>query len=125
MQRMGNPVFCNVFLFMDLSKTLELDKVARFNGEYNGEKFWFEAKQEMLTPRFLQQVKDWDTEPIKKAQAMSEVFTDWDIDMNGEPYPPTMENLSRVPDKFLEYCLNLVVESWQGNPPKPEESPST
>jgi hypothetical protein len=110
---------------MNLAIALELDKVTRFDDEYNGHKYWFEAKAEMVTPRFLQQVKEWDADPIKKAIAMSEVITAWDIDMNGEPFPPNAENLSRTPNKFLDRMLDKIAESWQGNPTKPDESPST
>ena len=110
---------------MNLAKVLELDKTVRIEDEYNGEKYWFEAKAEMVTPRFLQQVKEWDADPIKKAIAMSEVITAWDIDMNGEPFPPTFENLDSLPPKFLSRLINKIAETLNGDPTKPDESPST
>ena len=106
---------------MDLTKVLKLDAVSRFEGEMNGEKFWFEAKEEMLTPAFLLQLKEWDTDPLASAKALSSVITDWDVEMDGKPYPPTEENLREVPKKFLTHCLNIIVESWAGNPQKPSE----
>ena len=106
---------------MDLTKALELDKVSRFDSEYNGEKFTFSAKSEMLTPAFLDNLKEWDAKPLACAEALSGIITEWDIEMNGQPYPPTAENLAQVPKKFLNFLLSEIVESWQGNPQKPSE----
>jgi hypothetical protein len=113
------------FLDMDLTKALNLDKVSRFEGEMNGEKFWFEAKEEMLTPAFLNTLKEWESDHLGCAEQMAKVIVAWDVELDGKPYPPTAENLANVPKKFLTHCLNIIVESWQGNPPKPSESASS
>ena len=113
------------FFIMNLATTLELDKVSRFESEYNGEKFWFEVYEEMLTPAFLNDLKHWDDEPLACAEALARAIPRWGIDMNGEPFPPTAENLAQVPKKFLNHLLTVIVESWQGNPQKPSESASS
>jgi hypothetical protein len=105
---------------MDLKKVLDLDKTEKFNGEFNGEKFTFHAKSQMLTPEFLQQLADLSTKPIEYANAMSGVITEWDITMgkdakgNPIPYPPTFDNIKKIPREFLEYILDVIAESWAG-----------
>lgn len=106
---------------MNLATALQLDKVSRFESEYNGEKFWFDAREEMLTPAFLNNLKEWDNDPLACAEALAGCITDWDIDMNGKKYPPSAANLAQIPKKFLNHLLTVIVESWQGDPQKPSE----
>ena len=113
------------FSFMDLKKAYNLEKVTRFDDEVNGEKFWFEARDEMMTPAFLAQLDNWDTDHIGCCKAVASVVTNWDIEMDGQPFPPTVENLAQVPKKFIAHIVNTISKSWQGNPQKPDESAST
>jgi hypothetical protein len=106
---------------MNLATALQLDKVSRFESEFNGEKFWFDAKEEMLTPAFLDNLKNWDSDPLACAEALAGCITAWDIDMNGKKFPPTAANLAQIPKKFLNHLLTVIVESWQGDPQKPSE----
>jgi hypothetical protein len=110
---------------MNLAKALDLEKVTRFNDEINGEKFWFDAKDELMTPEFLNQLDNWDTDHLGCCKAMASIITDWDVEMDGEPFPPTAENFAKVPKKFSAHIINTIAASWQGNPQKPDESAST
>lgn len=106
---------------MDLTKALNMDAVTRFHGEINGEKFWFDAKEEMVTPLFQEQLQNWDKDPRACAQALTDIIVDWDIEQDGKKVEITVETLIRIPKKFHTYCLNQIIESWQGNPPTPSE----
>ena len=110
---------------MNLAKVLELDKTVRIEDEYNGEKYWFVVKSEAISQRLLQQELEWNDTPKLKSQALSEIITAWDFDMNGEPFPPTFENLDSLPPKFLSRLINKIAETLNGDPTKPDESPST
>ena len=110
---------------MDLEKAYDLDKVTRFHGEINGEKFWFDAREEMITPLFQEQLMNWDKDPRACAEALTTIITDWDVEIKGVKVPIEVDSLVRIPKKFHTYCLNAIIESWQGDPPKPEESAST
>jgi hypothetical protein len=35
----------------------------------------------------------------------------WDIDWDGEPFPPTAENMARIPIDFATELLNRLMES--------------
>lgn len=100
---------------MDLTKALNLDETVTFNDEYNGESFSFTAKKNVLTPLLLQTFSDVQTRPIGQAEILASVITEWTIDMAGEPFPPTVENLSKVPTEFLWQVFNKIAESWSGN----------
>ena len=110
---------------MDLEKVYDLEKITRFHSEVNGEKFWFDAKEEMITPLFQEQLFNWDKDPRACAEAFSEILTDWDIEKAGKKVGLDVESLMRIPKKFHNHCLDVIIKSWQGDPPKPSESSST
>jgi hypothetical protein len=70
----------------------------------------------------LEQFATLKTEPIGIAKSLASILTDWSIDMGGEPFPPTAENLERVPVDFLTRIIERLGESWSGNAPKPSKS---
>lgn len=109
---------------MDLQKALDLEKVTTFDDEWNGEKFSFTAKTNALTPRVLDQFANIQTQPIGLAKSLANILTDWTINMGGEAFPPTAENLERVPVEFLTRIIERLGESWSGNAPKPSKSQS-
>lgn len=104
---------------MDIATTLE--KQADLKGEWNGEAFSFSVKVNSMTPQFLQAYKDIDDKPIGLASALSGTITAWDIDLNGQPFPPTEGNLAACPAPFLFYLVGKVSEVWSGNEKPPEE----
>jgi hypothetical protein len=107
---------------MDIKKTV--DKVERFDGEWLGEKFWVEAKTYALTPDVIQKFANMRNKPSEFAYAMADILTAWDVDWNGEPFPPVGANLLKTSQAFLEHILDLVAESWSGNAQRPSDSAS-
>lgn len=108
---------------MDINEAFELDKTVRFDDcEWNASPFWFEAKENMLTPRLMQQLSDIDKKPDEIAQALSEVVTNWNLTNSEEDYPPTFDNLSRLPLQFLVYLIEKLSEVMQGNVQTPSGS---
>lgn len=102
-----------------------LNKTARLEIEYNGQTVWFEAKTNALTPRFLDQVSNIQADVKLLAKALASVLTAWDIDLDGEPFPPTEENLLDVPTPFLTAIIEKMSEAWAGDVGKPLASAST
>lgn len=100
---------------MDLQKTLNLADTVVFDDEYNGEKFSFTARKNVLTPKLLQAFTDVQSRPIGQAEILADILTEWTIDMAGQPFPPTNENLSILPTEFLWQVFNKIAESWSGN----------
>lgn len=110
---------------MNLTKALELDKVERFESEFNGEKFWFEAKASKLTPKFHQAIIDVSAQPMKLAEELAGVITAWNIFLHEDgDFPPTLENLSGTPEDFIFHLVNVIAESWTGKKQEPSNSQS-
>lgn len=107
---------------MDISKVLELDKTAKFKDEWNGVPYSFEAKTSIITPKFLQSLADLESKPMEFAAEVSRFMVSWDIDFAGEEFPPTAENLQRLPIEFSVRLVEKVGESWSGNEQKPKRS---
>lgn len=93
---------------MNIKTALQLDKSVTIAGEYNGERFSFTAMTNVITPRFLQRINDANERPIEFAAALAEIIPEWDLDMEGEPFPPTAENLAILPTDFLAHLFNLI-----------------
>lgn len=91
-----------------------LNKTQRIDGEWNGEKFWFECKTNALTPKFLASFTSLQTDPMELAAALADVITAWDLDADGEPFPPTKDNFASMPVDFLAYMIERMSEIWAG-----------
>lgn len=103
----------------------DLNEIEKFTSEWNGEAFSFSAKKHALTPRVLQDFKEIEGEPIKIASVLSDMITAWDVDENGEPLLPTVENLERLPVEFLVHIITVLGEKWQGKKQTPRPSQSS
>lgn len=106
---------------MDIKKVLKLDETTTFESEWNGEKFSFDARTNILTPEWLQMNTDVDEKPENLARMLANTLTNWDITMGDDPFPPTFENLRKVPKNFLWHVISKISESWSGNEQPPEE----
>jgi len=94
------------------------------SSEYKGHKYQVEVYDNALSPQIMQCFQDVKEKPIEFATALSKIIKGWDIDMNGEPFPPNFENLSKCPADFLGHILELVSENWQGKSQTSEQSAS-
>lgn len=45
---------------------------------------------------------------------MTEIIFDWDIENNGEPFPPTYENISSIPVEVLGILLSGIIDGVNG-----------
>lgn len=100
---------------MNLTKVLDLDATERFDSEFSGEPFWFEAKAHKLTPNFHQAIVDAAKQPVQLAQRLAEVITDWNIFLLEEgDFPPTADNLAKTPEDFVFHLVDVIAASWQG-----------
>ena len=106
---------------MNIAETLE--KTAPFSFEYKGETVSGNIREEaVMSPDFIEGMGAFKDKPTEMARVFSDVITDWDIDMNGEPYLPTFENLRRLPFPFFEAMIEEITESFLG---KPQTSPAS
>jgi hypothetical protein len=96
---------------MNLKEALELENSKTVPGEYKGNPFTLEIRTNIITPRFMQQLADVTARPIEMANMLADVLKSWDIDMEGEPFPPTAKNHSIVPIDFLTLVFELITNS--------------
>jgi len=92
-----------------------LTQTEPFSIEWNGETVTFQAYKNALTPQLSQQWVDAARKPLGLAYFAASVVESWDVDMNGEPFPPTPDNFAIIPTKFIEKMLDMVAESWTGD----------
>ena len=110
---------------MNLTKALDLEKVERFDSEFNGEAFWFEAKAHKLTPRFHQAIIDAAAQPVKLSAELADVLTDWSVYLHESgDFPPTADNLAGIPEEFIYHVVDLIAQSWAGKKQQPSNSQS-
>ncbi len=83
--------------------------------------------EKCLTPAFLDSLTQYEAkkDSMSIAKHISKNLVSWDLTWNGEPFPPTVENLTEVCDfDFLMQIVTAISESFAGNAPKPTKSPS-
>lgn len=106
---------------MKLNELLDLDKTETFQTEWNNKSFEFTARTNILTPEWLQLHTDVSGKPINLATMCAEVLTQWTI----EDYPPTLENLKKLPTSFLWHLVAKMSETWNGDAEDKKKSPKT
>lgn len=99
-----------------------IDKTVEIEFEYKGELVKMEIVEEAMTPGFSQSLQDVDKNPIELASAFASVTKDWNIDYNGEPFPPNLENFKRLPMSFYEKAMEALGESFAGKQQTSSES---
>lgn len=99
-----------------------IDKTVDLTFEYNGESVTLQVREESLSPQFEQSLQDTVKRPLAAAEAFARVIVSWDIDYNGDPFPPTVDNLKILPVSFYEAVMSAVGEMFQGKLKKSEQS---
>jgi hypothetical protein len=66
---------------------------------------------------FEQALADAKGEPRRAAAAIAERVIEWSLNADGEPFPPTAENIGLLESDFLGCVVKALAE--KGNPTKP------
>jgi len=93
--------------------------------EYEGERLNVEYRPAALTGALVDRVTTAAGEHGQSAviaEALSEVVAGWDATADGQPYPPTPENLLALPLRLLSEVFRVVVQD--AAPPPPNAAPS-
>lgn len=114
------------------SKAKTLKKVFKyeFNSEDGSnavENIEIEFYEKCLTPAFLDALTKYEEkrDSVSIAKHLAKNIVSWNLDWNGEPFPPTEENLSEVCDfDFLMQLVTAISETFAGKKPTQTESPS-
>lgn len=109
-----------------LKKTFDYKYIDE-NGVEQSEPISIEFYEKCLTPAFLDALTQYDNkkDSVAIAKHLSKNIVAWDLTWNGEPFPPTVENLTEVCDfDFLMQLITTIAESFGGNEPKPTKSQS-
>ncbi len=82
------------------------------------------VKEHSLTPRILTTMQELakNEDVTELPVVLAQIVTNWSIDADGEPFPPTLENLNKLPVNFLAAMAEAVAGVWAGNAPKPNPS---
>ena len=56
------------------------------------------------------------------ADMLAGLIAEWDLDLNGEPFPPTAENIVELPVEFVAALAEKSFTRLFPNPPKAENS---
>lgn len=86
-----------------------------------------EFYEKCLTPAFLDALTQYEAkkDSVAIAKHISRNLVSWDLTWNGEPFPPTVENLTEVCDfDFLMQIVTAISETFAGKKPTPTESPN-
>lgn len=54
----------------------------------------------------------------RMSHALAKILDRWDIDLDGEPFPPTQENIYEMDDKLLAKISIDILSAISGNPTK-------
>jgi hypothetical protein len=83
------------------------DKRAPLNFEIDGEEVKAHFRPHKLTPEYRAQLQRIGTDQTDDesqdadAKMLSELLIDWDVQCDGNPYPPTYENLLMAPQTLV------------------------
>lgn len=97
---------------MNIAEAFGLDRTEPLKDvEWNGQPLLITYKPVMLETPIVQQglADGLSTRPMGLAEALAELLGEWDIDWNGEEYPPTVYNLARLPKEFLMYLIEKML----------------
>lgn len=89
---------------------------------YRGEDITATFLTDCLSPDFLQGLKDMEDTPVEIARVLGDALQSWNIDWDGESFPPTFENLRKLPFDFHTALANTIAETWTGKSQTPSES---
>lgn len=95
----------DISLFTKSSETITLT--------YQGESISVTYLPALLTPRWEAEFNealrgDWKSGAL--VQTLAAILECWDLTANGEPFPPTGENLMRLPVDFLVAVFMAIME---------------
>jgi 3-hydroxymyristoyl/3-hydroxydecanoyl-(acyl carrier protein) dehydratase len=114
---------------MDIAKLKERTIKKTFNYSYTNsegkkevEEITIEFYQKCLTPAFLDSLTQYEQKKDSSAIAkhISRNLVSWSLHFNGEPFQPSVENLTEVCDfDFLMQIVTAMSDTFSGNEQKP------
>jgi hypothetical protein len=112
---------------MDL-KTLLSGGVADLKVEWRGDVIGVRFKEDAYTPKLEAEVlQAADTGGATAlADLLVQLVVDWDITQDGEPFPPTPENMATLPVSFLAAVVQSIGSEMASGPlaAKTSDAPS-
>ena len=102
-----------------------LSKTRTVTVEYDGEPLRVTYRPGALTGALVDRVAGAAGETGQSAviaDALAAILADWDATADGQPYPPTPENLLALPLRLLSEVFRVVVQD--AAPPPPNAAPS-
>lgn len=103
---------------MNIAKLAEKTETLRFSWE--GEEIEIEFFANALTPTFVHEISLAQKEgDLKLLSKVAEKIRKWNLDYNGEPFPPTPSNFETLPVHFVTHITEAIFEVWGGNVQKP------
>lgn len=111
---------------MDLNGLV--NRLEPFTFEYDGYTLNGRFYKYKVSPQYLATLKkmeDEGTEPDEIGwKIISDSIESWDMDVEGQPFPPTVDNLKQVPVVYLIAFGKYLGELREGNPTNGASSPN-
>jgi hypothetical protein len=63
-------------------------------------------------------------DPMPLAELLAELVGEWSLDMNGEAFPPSLDNICAAPMDFVGSLAQCAMEKLFANPTKAADSPN-
>ncbi len=84
---------------------------------YKGKQINLEVFAEKVTPEFQEQLQAANDKSEVEAVRflIHECVRNWSLNWQGNPFPPTAENIGKCPFSFLAPCSEAVLSIWSGN----------
>src|SRR5436190_18680036 len=100
---------------MNIAKCLE--QTVPLPIEWNGETVNLIVYLERITPESLEEISDAaaKSQVDSLCRIVAQFTKSWDIEWNGDPFPPSFDNLRKLPLKFLATCAEKVLGLMQAN----------
>jgi hypothetical protein len=88
---------------------------------YDDETIEVKVKPNAMTPAFAKEIEavQKESQHDMVVKLVSSVVVSWNLEWDGEDFPPTESNLSKCPYDFLGQILEKITEIWAGNAAKP------
>lgn len=112
------------------SKTLKKSFDYKFTAPDGSEAFEpieIEFYEKCLTPAFIDSLTKYEErrDSVEIAKHLSKNIVSWNLDWDGEPFPPTIENLTEICDfDFLMQLVTAISETFSGKKPTATASPN-
>lgn len=103
---------------MNIAKAIDREETLTFDWESEPVEIRF--KPNTVTAELAVTLENLNT-VAELIERLAPIVSGWNLDWNGELFPPNAENMSKVPASFIREMFQRMAEVWSGNGQKPRK----